>query len=110
MAAPRRTRAPAATASVPKVSNPDIEQRAGSHALRRGGRRRRLGRRRGGGLFQRQRRKIIGLFQRGGKTGRGLVRLRDMGGLEPDLGLAGGLLGGDQGGADLHAPTLTKQG
>ena len=30
--------------------------------------------------------------------------------LQPGASLAGGLLGGDQGGADLHALTLTKQG
>ncbi len=33
-----------------------------------------------------------------------------MGGLEAGLSLAGGLLGGNKCGVDLHGPTLAKQG
>ena len=35
---------------------------------------------------------------------------RGLGHLQPGAGLAGGLLGGNQGGADLHPAKLTKQG
>ena len=40
----------------------------------------------------------------------GLGAWRRLRHLQAGTGLAGGLLGGDQGGADLHRPNLAKQG
>jgi len=57
-------------------------------------------------LFQRQRRKTFGLFQRGRELRLlGLLRHLQLG-----ARLTGGLLGGNKGGTDLHAVKLTKQG
>jgi hypothetical protein len=63
-----------------------------------------------GGLLERQGRKSrcdpAGLFQRGGEA----RLLRRLWHLQPGARLTGGLLGGDQRGADLHPATLPKQG
>ena len=61
-------------------------------------------------LFQRQGQKTLG---RGGGffQGSGEICLRrSLWHLQAGTGLAGGLLGGNQGGTDLHSPNLTKQG
>ena len=91
----------------PRLSHSDIYMHA--HPGRSS--RLRLGRKgsRGGHLLERQGRETRGFFQGGGeiRLGRLLRRLRH---LQPGPGLAGGLLGGDQGGADLHQANLAKQG
>ena len=69
-----------------------------------------LRRDRGGHLLQRQGRKTRGFFQGGGEIGPIQRLRRGLRHLQAGTGLAGGLLGGDQGGADLHPPNLTKQG
>ena len=67
-----------------------------------------------GGLLERQSRKTLGrgggFFQGGREIGLTNVLGRCLRHLKPRTGLAGGLLGGNQGGADLHPPNLTKQG
>jgi len=91
-------------------SNHDIDELAQPHTALLG--RRRSGRRlRRSHLFQRQGRKAVystSLAQGGREIGlwRGL-RLRH---LQAGARLTGGLLGGDQSGADLHRQILPKQG